>query len=236
MKLTTGNVESVKFGLFKNRFLFEADQRGFVLEKDDGAVCLYATDASHESIYCAIPMGPYKNLKYFQFYLFCPDDQKLLCAVGRALFVVDYAAKKIATSVVGLRAFGNGEWGENVQMPWRGDYPALFDQPANTDDMDLNFAKLFWHWFSVNETDIVKMLGMGKKEEKSVYYQTHLWLCPAFPYVKPNAIRFELEPSDEKHRFVFHHGGNEALMDDAPAMGGLMPEGLADRWDFEIEE
>ena len=76
----------------------------------------------------------------------------------------------------------------------------------------------------------------GKKEEKSVYYQTHLWLCPAFPYVKPNAIRFELEPNDEKHRFVFHHGGNEALMDDAPAMGGLMPEGLADRWDFEIEE
>ena len=83
---------------------------------------------------------------------------------------------------------------------------------------------------------ISSTLGMGKKEEKSVYYQTHLWLSPVFPYVKPSAIQFDLVPGDEKHTLVFHHGGNESLADDAPALGGLMPEGLADRWNFEIEE
>ena len=100
----------------------------------------------------------------------------------------------------------------------------------------MNAAKMFWYWFHVNETDIVKMLNMGKKEVKSVNYQTHLWFSPVFPYVKPNAVNFELIPGDGKHTFVFHHSGSEKMMDDAAVLGGLMPEGLADRWDFEIEE
>ena len=236
MKMNVGESTVIKVPFWKKGVDVQHEGNILSIDRKHDRAYIVAAVGKLKNTCMTLPLGPIKELNDLGFNVKIQSKTRILVSVGRALFVVDYAAKKIATSVVGLRAFGNGEWGENVQMPWRGDYPALFDQPANTDDMDLNFAKLFWHWFSVNETDIVKMLNKGKKEEKSVYYQTHLWLCPAFPYAKPNAIRFDLVPGDEKHRFVFHHGGNEALMDDAPAMGGLMPEGLADRWDFQIEE
>ena len=236
MKLNVGESTVIKVPFWKKGVEVQHESNILSIDRKQDRAYIVAAVGKLKNTCMTLPLGPIKELNDLGFNVKIQSKTRILLSVGRALFVVDYAAKKIATSVVGLRAFGNGEWGENVQMPWRGDYPALFDQPANTDDMDLNFAKMFWYWFSVNETDIVKMLNKGKKEEKSVYYQTHLWLCPAFPYVKPNAIRFELETNDEKHRFVFHHGGDQGLMDDAPAMGGLMPEGLADRWDFEIEE
>lgn len=183
-----------------------------------------------------IPLGPIKELNERGFNVKIQSKTRIIVSVGKAMFVVDYAAKKVATSVVGLRAYGVGEWGDYVQAPWRGDYPALFGLPAEEDDMNLNNAKMFWYWFRVNETDIIKMLNMGKKEEKSVYFQTHLWLSPVFPYVKPSAIQFDLRLSDEKHALVFHHGGDEQLLEDAPALGGMMPEELVSRWTFEIEE
>ena len=236
MKLNLGESTVIKVPFWKKGV--DVSYEGNILSIDrkrDNAYIIVAVGKLKNTC-ITLPLGPIKELNERGFNVKIQSKTRIILSVGRALFVVDYAAKKIATSVVGLRAFGGGEWGDQVQAPWRGDYPALFDLPAETDDMNLNSAKMFWYWFNVNETDIIKMLGMGKKEEKSVYYQTHLWLSPVFPYVKPSAIQFDLVPGDEKHTLVFHHGGDERLLDDAPALGGLMPEGLADRWNFEIEE
>ena len=233
MKLTTGNVESVKFGLFKNRFLFEADQRGFVLEKDDGAVCLYATDASHESIYCAIPMGPYKNLKYFQFYLFCPDDQKLLCAVGRALFVVDFTEKWAATNVDNFEIFGSDHWGQQCQRPWDQKFLKLFGLPDEEAPMDHAAAEQFWQWFMANEPVITEKLGGDQATE--VVELVDKELAPIFPYVPGHVIEFQLGWNQGAGEFFFYHHGHERLQADGETLGRMMPDPLRERWSYKNE-
>ena len=236
MKLNPGESTVITVPFWKKGVDVSFEGNILSIDRKNGSAYIMVAVGKLRNTCVNIPLGPIKELNERGFNVKVQSKSRILVSVGRALFVVDYAAKKVATSVVGLRAYGVGEWGENVQAPWRSEYPPLFDLPAPADDIDLNSAKMFWYWFSVNETDIIQMLSKGKKEEKSVNYQTHLWLSPVFPYAKPNAVNFELVPNDEKHRFVFHHGGDERLLEDAPALGGLMPEDLASRWVFEIEE
>lgn len=235
MKLNLGESTVIKVPFWKKGMDVNHEGNILSIDRKHGNAYIMVAVGKLRNTCVNIPLGPIKELNEQGFNVKIQSKSRILVSVGRALFVVDYAAKKVATSVVGLRAYGVGEWGESVQAPWRGEYPPLFDLPAPADDMDLNSAKMFWYWFNINETDIIKMLGMGKKEEKSVNHQTHLWLSPVFLYVKPNAVNFELVPGDGKHTFVFHHGGNDRLAEDAAALGGLMPEGLSDRWNFEIE-
>ena len=236
MKLNLGESTVIKVPFWKKGVDVSYEQNILSIDRKQDRAYIMVAVGKLRNTCVKIPLGPIKELNDRGFQVKIQSKTRIIVSVGNALFVVDYAAKKVATSVVGLRAFGVGEWGEHVQAPWRGEYPALFDLPMAVDDINLNNAKLFWHWFHVNETDIVQMLGKGKKEEKSVNYQTHLWLSPVFPYVKPNAVNFELALGNDKHTFVFHHGNDADLMEDAPVLGGLMPEGLADRWDFEIVE
>ena len=235
MKLNLGESTVIKVPFWKKGV--DVSYEGNILSidrKHDNAYIMVAVDKLRNT--CVnIPLGPIKELNQRGFQVKIQSKTRIIVSVGKALFVADYAAKKVATNVVGLRAFGVGQWGDTVQAPWRNEYLPLFDQPARADDIDMNGAKMFWYWFGVNETDIIQMLNKGKKEEKSVYYQTHLWLSPVFPYAKPNAITFDLVPGDDKHTFVFHHGDNEDLMEDAAVLGGLMPEDLASRWNFDIE-
>ena len=86
MVLKIGSTEMVHFSLFKRRFLFESGDRGLVLEQADGTVCLYATDASHSNILCAMPLGRVRDMRKETYFLFAPDEDKLLAAVGQALF------------------------------------------------------------------------------------------------------------------------------------------------------
>ena len=236
MKLNAGESTVIKVPFWKKGVDVSFEGNILSIDRRNGNAYLIAAVGKLRNTCVNIPLGPIKELNERGFNVKIQSKSRIIMSVGRALFVVDYAAKTVATSVVGLRAFGGGEWGDNVQTPWRSEYFPLFDLPAPADDIDLNGAKMFWYWFHVNETDVIQMLDKGKKEEKSVNFQTHLWLSPVFPYAKPSDVNFELVVGDDKHSFIFHHNGDERLMEDAAALGGLMPEDLASRWNFEIAE
>ncbi len=234
MELKIGAVESVKFGLFKSRFQFEAGDRGFVLEKEQGAVCLYATDAAHEKIYCAMPMGAYKDLKLFTFYIFCHDESKLLCGVGRALFVVDFAEKWAATNVEGFHIFGSEHWGESCQRVWDRAYLKLFGIPDEEAGMDIAAAEGFWQWFAEQEQFITEKLGGENAME--VVELVDARITPIFPYAPAQAIQFQLGWNEGAGEFFFYHSGHKKLMADGETLGNMMPEALRERWAYKLQK
>lgn len=234
MELSTGAMEAVKFSLFKNCHKFEAGDRGFVLEKADGAVCLYATDAAHERIYCAIPMGPYKNLKLFRFYIFCPDGQKLLCAVGRALFVVDFAEKWASTNVDNFQIFGSEYWGQNCQRPWERTFWKLFGLPEVDSGMDTAAAEAFWQWFAENEQAIIEKLSGPDSME--IVDLVDARITPVFPYLPGKDIQFQLGFNEGMGEFFFYHADHEKLRADGEVFGRMMPESLREHWNYLLQK
>lgn len=234
MELKIGAMEAVKFGLFKNCHKFKAGDRGFILEKDQGAVCLYATDAAHETIFCAIPMGPYKNLKLFSFYIFCPDEQKLLCSVGRALFVVDFAEKWASTNVENFRIYGSEHWGQDFQRPWDRSFWKLFGLPEVDAGMDNAAAERFWQWFLDNEqTIIAKLSGEDAVDVVSLVDER---ITPVFPYLPGKDIQFQLGFHEGKGEFFFYHNDYEKLQADGESFGSMMPDELNQRWTFLLQK
>lgn len=234
MELKIGESQSVKFGLFKNRFLFESGDRGFVLEKDHGGICLYATDGAHENIFCAMPMGRIRELKLLPFHIHCYDHQKLLCAVGRALFVVDFAGKWAATNVDGFRVFGSDHWGESCQRLWEPEYVKLFGLPMEDMGLDTAAAERFWQWFAENEQTIAERLGSENAME--VVNLVDERICPVFPYAPREAVQFQLGWNEGAGEFFFFHSNHKKLMADGEAFGKMMPEDLQERWTFKLEK
>lgn len=234
MELKIGAVECVKLGLFKSCHKFEAGDRGFVLEKDHGAICLYATDAAHEKIYCAMPMGAYKDLKLFHFYIFCHDERKLLCGVGRALFVVDFAEKWASTNVENFHIFGSDHWGESCQRPWDRAFLKLFGIPDEDAGMDIAAAERFWQWFAENEETIAEKLGGQNAME--VVNMVDRRITSVFPYAPGEAIQFQLGWNEGRGEFFFYHAGHKKLMTDGEALGNMMPEDLKQRWSYKLEK
>ena len=210
--------------------------RNFIsVDRKGGYAYLKMGTGSIRNVSATIPLGPMKDLNEHGFHVKAHSATRMLVNVGRVLFVVDYAARKVSTNVVGLRAYGGGDWGDHVQTPWRGSYMSLFGQPLPPDEMDKGLAKLFWNWFANNEVDIIRLLGEGKKEEKEVFHQTDLWLCPVFPYAKASQINFDLRCREDDRSFIFIPG-TQRLREDAEAFAALMPEMLARRWKFIIGE
>ena len=213
------------------------EKNGLRLERQRGIACLNVNNGSRRIAYAAIPLGPIKDLNQVGFTVKVHSKSRMLFSVGAVKFVIDYAAKKVSTNLVGLRIIGSKEWGDHVQIPWRGEFQTLFGLPMPPAEMDRSTAELFWQWFYNNEVDIISMVQGDKQKSKSIFHQIDLWLCPVFPYEKQSRIDFDLLCKDVgDNTFVFRHGGSEKLMADAVTFGELMPENLAKRWKYVIEE
>lgn len=236
MKLNVGESKIVKIPFWVKGVDVSCGSNCLSLDRQNGCAYLKMGTGTPRNVCATFPLGRVKELNEHGFHVKAQSKTRMLVSVGRALFVIDYAAKKAATNVVGLRAYANGGWGDHVQSPWRAEYLPLFDQPLPPDEMDRGVAQLFWKWFANNELDIIKLLGEGKKEEKEVFRQTNLWLCPVFPYAKSSRINFDLRCREDDRTFLFFHGGSGRLMADAEEFGKMMPEHLARRWKFVIEE
>lgn len=206
------------------------------LDRQNDCAYLKIATGSRRNTCAVFPLGRVKELNAHGFHVKAHSASRMLVWVGRAMFVIDFTARRAATNVLGLRAYTTGGWGDHVQNPWKASYLSMFGEPLPPDELDRGVAELFWKWFANNEVDIIQLLGKGKKEEKEVFYQTNLWLCPVFPYAKNNQINFDLRVKDDDRSFVFIHGGNEKLMADAAEFAKMIPENLAKRWKFVIEE
>ena len=237
MELKIGESRTFKLPIWLKAVDIICEGNGLRLERQRGGIaCLNVNNGRRSIAYAAIPLGRVKDLNEFGYTVKAQSKTRMLFSVGTVKFVIDYAAQKVSTNLLGLRILGSKEWGDHVQMPWRAEYMPLFGLPMPPAEMDQNTAALFWQWFHMNEADIVKMVNGSKKESKSIFRQIDLWLCPVFPYVKGNLIDFNLTCEESGHTFVFYHGGNEQLKEDAAAFGEMMPEGMRRQWRFVIEE
>lgn len=236
MELKIGESKSFKLPFILKAIDILCEGNGLRLETSGGNIYLYANNGSRRNKYCTIPLGYKRDLKGVEYTVKAQSKTRLLFSVGAVKFVIDFAAKKAATNLIGLGIYGSKEWGDNVQIPWRAEYLPLFGLPLPPMEMDRNTAGLFWQWFHANEADIVRLLNGTKKESKAVLHQIDLWLCPVFPYVKSSKIDFDLECKDSGHTFSFYHGGDEQLKEDAAAFGAMMPEGMERQWKFVVEE
>lgn len=213
--------------------MFESENRGLVLEQADGVVCLYATDASHSTIYCAMPMGRIRDMKKANYYLFAPDEDKLLAAVGRVLFVMDFTGRWAATNLENYQIYGSDAWGKDCQRPWKGEFMCLFGLPDMGADMNLAAAEQFWQWFGENEDKIIEKLGGSGAAELVSWVDKQI--CPVFPYVPSDAVQFQLGWNDGTGEFFLFHNDNEKLYADAEIFASQMPEELKKRWTMKIQ-
>lgn len=236
MELKIGESKTFKLPIILKAVDIVNEKHGLRLERKQGNAILYVTNGSRFNTYAGIPLGPIKALNEVGFTAKVHSKSRMLFNVGAVKFVIDFGAKKVATNLVGLRVGGSKEWGENVQMPWRGEFQTLFGLPMPPMEMDEATARLFWQWFNVNEVDITQMVNGDKKQSKSIFQQIDLWMCPVFPYAKGSEIDFDVKCGEGDNTFIFRHGGHEKLMADAESFGALMPESMAKRWAFVIEE
>ncbi|MBR5021306.1 MAG: hypothetical protein IKY17_06715 [Oscillospiraceae bacterium] len=237
MVLNLGETKSFKLPLMLKAMDFIYEGNGLRLERQRGGVlCLNVNSGRRKDAFAAIPLGPAKELNAVGMNVKVHSNSRILFWVGNVRFVIDYNAKKVATNLLGLRIFGSKQWGENVQMPWRGEFQTLFGLPKPAAEMDRGTAQLFWQWFNNHEVEIISLVNGTKKEAKAVYHTITLWMAPVFPYTKVNELDFELKCADGDNTFIFRHGGHEKLMAEAEEFHSLMPENMAKRWTFISEE
>lgn len=233
MELKIGGMEQVSFSLFKKRFLFESGHRGLVLEQADGVVCLYATDAAHSKILCAMPMGRIRDMKKLTYFIFAPDENKLLAAVGTALFVMDFSEQWAATNLENYKIYGSDHWGQDCQKPWQGSYMTLFGLPDEDAPMDEAAARAFWGWFAESEPKIIeKLSGSGAME---VIDWVDEKICPVFPYAVGDMIHFELGFNNGQGEIFLFHNDDEQFRTDYEAFAAMLPEELKPRWTVKVQ-
>lgn len=233
MVLNLGETKSFKLPLMLKAIDMIYEGNGLRLERQRGGIlCLNVNSGRRRDAFAAIPLGPAKELNAVGMNVKVLSKARTLFWVGNVRFVIDYSAKKVATNLLGLRIFGSKQWGEHVQMPWRGEFQTLFGLPAPASEMDRSTAQLFWQWFNNHEIEIISLINGTKKEAKAVTQQITLWIAPVFPYAKAHEIDFDLSCGDGDNTFIFRHGGNEKLLADAAEFAELMPENMAKRWKF----
>ena len=237
MELKIGETKTVKLPFVLRAQDFYCEGNGLRLERNNkGFINLYANDGSRRKRFCNIPMGYAKDLKGVSYTVKAQSKSRLLFSVGNIRFVIDFAAKKVATNLIGFSIYGSKEWGDQVQMPWRGDFQPLFGLPAPAMEMDQKTAELFWQWYIVNEPSIVDIASKSRKDAKNVMRHVELWLYPVFPYVKNNKLKFEIACNEKSRVFTFFCGDDEQLRKDAELFGQMMPDILKKDWEFVVEE
>lgn len=234
--MNIGQVEKVKFTLFgKKTHMFSCGENGLVLEKDGGGICLYATDAGHGRIFCAVPLGPAAALRGAQYYIFAHSERYMLMGVGMALFVVDFESHICATNQEKLKVFGSESWGEQVQGEWKNSYLPLFGIPNPDGDYDEAAAADFWQWFAREEDRIAAMAAAGGEAGAAIVGELDRHLTPIFPYERGDNIHFQLGCNDGVKEFFFYHRNDPRLHRDAQRLKDRMPQPLAESWRFSIE-
>ena len=236
MSMNIGEEKSAKLPIWLKALDFAYENNGLRLERSNGNLYLYVNDGSRRNRFCTMALGRAADFKGFPFHAKVQSKSRMLFWVGRVRFVIDYAAKKVATNLVGFQVAGSKRWGEDVQMPWRADFMPLFGDPMPPMELDETAGRLFWQWFHQKEGSIVELVEKSRKDAKTVYKQIDLWLNPVFPIAKPGQIGVALNCSNDGHTFLFQCGGNEKLAEDAEKFGALMPEGLRRVWRFVVEE
>lgn len=234
MELKIGESKTFKLPFWLKGVDITCEGKRLSLDRQGNFAVLRAL--SGKKICAAVTLGLIKDVNQFGVTVKAHSKSKLLASVGSVRIVIDFAAKKAATNVLGLLILGSAEWGENVQIPWRGDFMPLFGLPQPPEELDRSTAEVFWKWFHGSETDIVRLLGGSKQESRAVFRQVNLWLCPVFPYLKGKQMDFDLRCRGEEKLFIFCHGGSERLAADGAEFGKMMPVALADQWKFVIKE
>lgn len=125
--MNVGEVAKVKFTLFKNHFAFACGNHGLTLEKVGGGICLYATDHTHEDIYCAMPLGMEREFKDSTYYIYAPSENRMMLRVRKAVMLVDFGEHWCATNVKDFRVYGSKQWGQNCMVPWKEEYTRLYN-------------------------------------------------------------------------------------------------------------
>lgn len=122
--------EAIKFRFkpFKRQFAVEYGDYGMMLEKVGGGICAYATDKTHENIFCACPLGFEKDFKDTNYYFYAIDGERMMLRVRRAVLMIDFAKKICSTNVENFRVFGSPEWGQNCMVPWKESYTRLYNR------------------------------------------------------------------------------------------------------------
>ena len=126
--MQVGEAISIKFSRFKRKYEYVCGEYGFVLERVGGGICFYATDATHEEIFCVVPLGFEKDFKDVNYYIYSIDENRMFFRVRRALLYIDFANKFCSTNVENFRVFGSPEWGKECLSPWKDEYTRLYNQ------------------------------------------------------------------------------------------------------------
>lgn len=129
--MQVGEAIKIKFSRFKKQYQYECGEHGFVLEKIGGGICFYATDASHEDIYCVVPLGFEKDFKDANFYIYSVSEDIAFFRVRRALLMIDFAKKCCSTNVENFRVYGSPDWGKECLVPWKDSYTRLYNKAEN---------------------------------------------------------------------------------------------------------
>lgn len=126
--MQVGEAEKVKFSLFKNRFVFACGQNGLTLEKVGGGICLYATDHTHQEIYCAMPLGMEREFKDAAYFIYAPNEHQMLLRVHKAVMLVDFEGHWCSTNVPEFRVYGSKLWGQECTRPWTPEHTQLYNE------------------------------------------------------------------------------------------------------------
>ena len=127
MTMQVGEAIKIKFTRFKRQYAYECGAHGIVLERMNGAIFLYVTDASHEDIHCVAPLGQESDFKDANYYLYSIDENRMFFRVRRALLYIDFAGKFCSSNVENFRIIGSPEWGQKCSVPWKDSYTRLYN-------------------------------------------------------------------------------------------------------------
>lgn len=130
MILKVGTLGKVRFirGIKKTN-IFECGSNGMVVEREKNIITLYATNDRCSEIYAIITLGTNKQLKKYKFVGIAYSDDMMLLDGGDIHVVIDYANKKVAVNKPEIQVKGRKDWGEDVRMPWRSEFNAMFGLP-----------------------------------------------------------------------------------------------------------
>lgn len=254
MILEIGKAGKVRFirGVKKTN-IFECGDNGMVVEREKNLITLYVTNGRCSEIYCEIPLGGNEILKKNKFVCAAYSENIMLLDGGEIMAVVDYARKKVAINQPGFTVTGKRDWAEAPQMPWEPDFDEMFGLNTKKDRLEevtvqekkvveQNHAEssekameYFWNWFVTHEDEIVEKTAEGGETAEMLNARIRVQLSVVFPYEKAERIEFHLGVGEEKNEFAVYHFNNEQMKRDAEALGGKLPETLAERWLYYTE-
>ena len=110
----------------KETYEYEAEQNGIIIENESHIVYVYATDASHEKIYCAIPVCSFDCVRK-KFVTLKSENEKIFISMGDFRIIIDFASHTCSCNVQGLTAYGSSHWGQDIMTEWQNEYDSMLN-------------------------------------------------------------------------------------------------------------